>query len=322
MTTTGRTMKCMRHLLWTLLLCPLLAAARDNRENDHAQWNRDIAAFQATDRAQPPATGAVLFIGSSSIRMWRSLATDFPQVRTLNRGFGGSEIDDATFFADRIVAPYHPRAIVMYAGDNDLADGDSPARVRDDFAAFVRKARALDPDVPIAFIAIKPSVARQALLPQVRDANALIRRYAASQHGVTYLDVFTPMLGPDGQPQAKWFIGDGLHMNRVGYTLWISSVRPWLDRVAMRPASVSGIRAGRPAHAIATGKDAVVVQHITRSMRRQLMQLRVDRGEVRQRGLEQLLEAVDHEVGLLVGVDAIARAHHALDVEADAVRRG
>jgi lysophospholipase L1-like esterase len=223
----------MKTVAFLLLLCllPSLARARDNRENDHAQWNQDIAAFQASDRQHPPAAGAVLFIGSSSIRFWKTLASDFPEVKTINRGFGGSEIDDATFFADRIVAPYHPRAIVMYAGDNDLADGDSPARVRDDFAAFVRKARALDPGVPIAFIAIKPSVARQELLPQIREANALVRRYAASEHGVTYLDVFTPMLGTDGQPQAKWFIGDGLHMNRQGYVLWTNIVKPWVDAV-------------------------------------------------------------------------------------------
>ncbi|HWU77934.1 MAG TPA: SGNH/GDSL hydrolase family protein [Rhodanobacter sp.] len=222
-------MKTLRNLLLFLLLWPLLATARDNRENDHAQWNAEIAAFQAGDRTHPPAAGAVVFIGSSSIRMWTSLATDFPGVRTINRGFGGSEIDDATFFADRIVAPYRPRAIVMYAGDNDLQDGDSPSYVRDDFAAFVRKVRSFDSHVPIAFIAIKPSVARKALLPKIREANALVREYAGSQHGVAYLDVFTPMLGKDGQPQSRWFIADGLHMNRQGYVLWIGMVKPWLD---------------------------------------------------------------------------------------------
>ncbi len=221
--------KGMRNLLLILLLWPLLAMARDNRENDHAQWNADIAAFQAGDLAHPPRPGAVLFIGSSSIRFWKTLATDFPGVRTINRGFGGSEIDDATFFADRIVAPYHARAIVMYAGDNDLQDGDSPAHVRADFAAFVSRARALDPGVPIAFIAIKPSVARKVLLPKIREANALVREYAATQQGVAYLDVFTPMLGRDGQPQPQWFIADGLHMNRKGYALWIDVVKPWLE---------------------------------------------------------------------------------------------
>ena len=214
-----------------LVLLPALALARNNQPNDHAQWNADIAAFEAADRANPPAPGAVLFIGSSSIHAWKTVATDFPEVRTINRGFGGSELDDSTFFADRIIAPYHPRAIVLYAGDNDLQDGDRPAQVRDDFVAFVRKARALDPKVPIAFIAIKPSMARKILLPQIRETNALVRAYAATQENVAYLDTFTPMLGRDGQPTPTWFVADGLHMNRSGYVLWTGIVRPWLDRV-------------------------------------------------------------------------------------------
>jgi lysophospholipase L1-like esterase len=217
-------------LLFVLLL-PVLAHAKNNRPNDHAQWNSDIAAFEAADRVSPPPRDAVLFIGSSSIRAWKTLSTDFPDVRTINRGFGGSELDDSTFFADRIVAPYRPRAIVVYAGDNDLQDGDSPTQVRDDFVAFVHKARSVDPHVPIAFIAIKPSMARKILLPQIREANALVRTYAATQKGVAYLDTFTPMLGRDGQPTSDWFVADGLHMNRSGYILWTGIVRPWLDQV-------------------------------------------------------------------------------------------
>jgi lysophospholipase L1-like esterase len=220
-----------RLLLLGLLLLPLLAHARNNQPNNHAQWNPDIAAFEAQDEASPPAAGAVLFIGSSSIRAWKTLAEDFPEVRTLNRGFGGSELDDSTFFADRIVAPYHPRAIVMYAGDNDLQDGDSPAQVRDDFVAFVHKVRALDPHVPIAFIAIKPSMARKILLPKIHQANELVRAFAATQKNVAYLDIFTPMLGKDGQPRPDWFVADGLHMNRSGYVLWTGIVRPWVDQV-------------------------------------------------------------------------------------------
>ena len=216
-----------RWLILLFALLPLCASARTT--SDHAQWNADIAAFEQADRVQPPPAGAVLFIGSSSIRFWKTLASDFPEVHTINRGFGGSEIADSTYFADRIVAPYHPRAIVMYAGDNDIEAGNSPQQVRDDFAAFVRKARAVDPGVPIAFIAIKPSMARKALLPKIREANDLVRDYAATQKQVAYLDVFTPMLGKDGQPQAQWFIQDGLHMNRMGYELWIGIVRPWVD---------------------------------------------------------------------------------------------
>ncbi|WP_254425155.1 SGNH/GDSL hydrolase family protein [Rhodanobacter sp. B04] len=218
----------MRHLLLLLLLWPLFATARGN---DHAQWNPAIAAFEAADRAHAPAPGSILFIGSSSIEHWKSLAADFPELSVINRGFGGSVISDSTFFADRIVAPYHARAIVMYAGDNDLEEGHSPEQVRDDFAAFVRKVRAIDPAVPIAFIAIKPSVARAVLLPQIRLANALVRTYAATQKGVAYLDAFTPLLGKDGRPQPELFGEDGLHMNRKGYLLWINVIKPWVDDV-------------------------------------------------------------------------------------------
>jgi len=215
----------------TLLLLALLPLLAHARENNHAQWNPEIAAFVAADQQHLPPAGSILFIGSSSIQHWKSLAADFPELSVINRGFGGSEINDSIFFADRIVAPYHARAIVMYAGDNDLQDGGSPEQVRDDFAAFVRKSRALDPGVPIAFIAIKPSVAREVLLPKVRQANALVRTYAAAQKGVTYLDVFTPMLGKNGGPQPDLFGDDGLHMNHKGYLLWISVIKPWVDGV-------------------------------------------------------------------------------------------
>lgn len=219
-----------RWMLLMLWLLPMLGVARNhNVENDHAQWCGEIAAFEAADRAQPPPPGAVLFIGSSSIRLWTTLAGDFPQRHTINRGFGGSEIDDATHFADRIVAPYRPSAIVMYAGDNDIADGDSPQHVLEDFQGFVRMARAAVPGVPIAFLAIKPSMARQSLLSRIRAANDKIRVWAANQQGVSYLDVFTPMLGRDGRPDPKWFGADGLHMNRRGYVLWVGIVTPWLD---------------------------------------------------------------------------------------------
>ncbi|MFC3653057.1 SGNH/GDSL hydrolase family protein [Dyella humi] len=223
-------MKILLSLLLALVPCFACVA-----QTNHAQWNAAIEAFEASDRANPPPQGAVLFIGSSSIEHWKSVAADFPEVKVINRGFGGSELGDSTYFADRIIKPYHPRAIVLYAGDNDLYDGHLPKQVRDDFEAFVRKARSVDPGVPIAFIAIKPSMARKALLPKIKQTNELVREYAATQKNVTYIDVFTPMLGADGQPQLKWFIDDGLHMNRTGYALWISIIKPWVDAHALHP---------------------------------------------------------------------------------------
>jgi len=217
-------MKILLRFLLALASCAACAG-----EAPHSYWNPAIAAFEAADHAHPPPQGAVLFIGSSSIEHWKSVAADFPEVKVINRGFGGSEIADSTWFADRIVAPYHPRAIVIYAGDNDIYYGHTPQRVRDDFAAFVQKVHSFDPGVPVAFVAIKPSVARRSLLPQIRQANALVREYAITQKGVSYIDVFTPMLGKNGQPQQLWFGPDGLHMNRSGYALWIGLLKPWVD---------------------------------------------------------------------------------------------
>lgn len=214
--------------LTILLTLLVISFATHAKGPDHSQWEHDIQAFEASDRSNPPPANAVLFIGSSSIRMWSTLAQDFPGYRVINRGFGGSDLDDSTAFADRIVTPYHPVAIVMYAGDNDLQNGDTPEQVRDDFAAFVAKVRQDQPQVPIAFISIKPSIARLALLPNIRKANQLIRTWSMTQKNVAFLDVAPAMLDAQGQPKPGLFREDGLHMNASGYALWLAQVGPWL----------------------------------------------------------------------------------------------
>lgn len=199
-----------------------------NAPADSAQWEPDIAAFEQADSVVRRMPGSVVFVGSSSIRLWDGLNDDFPGTAVINRGFGGSRVRDSTYYADRIVTPYHPRAIVFYAGDNDLYEGRTPAQVRDDFVAFVSKVRRTLPDVPVAFLAIKPSPSRAALLPQVRQANALVREYAGAAEHVDYLDVYLPMLDGQGQPREELFLEDRLHMNRSGYAIWVGVVRPWL----------------------------------------------------------------------------------------------
>ena len=155
------------------------------------RWEPEIQTFEESDKKNPPKPGSVLFIGSSSIRLWTSLAEDFPSDNVINRGFGGSEIADSTAFVGRIVIPYRPSMIVLYAGDNDLANGRSPQQVLDDFQAFVDRVRQDLPKIRIAFISIKPSPARAHLLEKMRDANARIRAYAAQQEGVAFIDVFS-----------------------------------------------------------------------------------------------------------------------------------
>ena len=184
--------------------------------------------FAERDAASPPPKGAVLFIGSSSIRLWDTLASDFPGVSVINRGFGGSEIRDSTWYADRIVVPYAPRQVVLYAGDNDLFSGRSPVQVRDDFRAFVQRVRRDLPQVEIAYIANKPSPSRANLLDLQRQANALIKA-DATRLKVNFIDVFTPMLDAQGQPREELFLLDRLHMNAAGYEVWKQAVRPYLD---------------------------------------------------------------------------------------------
>ena len=199
--------------------------------DDSIRWEADIAAFEQADSVVRRRPGGVVFVGSSSIRMWQGMADDFPGVATINRGFGGSRVRDSTYYADRIVTAYQPRAVVFYAGDNDLFEGRTPRQVRDDFAAFVARVHRGSPDARIAFVAIKPSPSRLALLPQVREANGLIRAFAEREPRVDYLDVFTPMLDANAMPRAGLFLDDQLHMNRAGYAVWTAVVAPWLDEL-------------------------------------------------------------------------------------------
>jgi lysophospholipase L1-like esterase len=224
--------KMIRKSTWLMAFCFLVVCATSARSQPAPapvnKWEEAIRKFEAADRQSPPAQGAVLFIGSSSIQMWKDVAEDFPQVEVINRGFGGSEIADSTYYVDRIVAPYRPRMIVLYAGDNDLASGKTPQQVFEDYQEFVRRVKAKLPRAKVAFISIKPSPARAALLPKVRAANELIRGFAANDKHLAYIDVFTPMLGPDGRPRQELFGPDGLHMNKQGYSLWRGVISPYL----------------------------------------------------------------------------------------------
>ena len=191
------------------------------------KWEAEIKKFEAADRAHPPPANAVVFVGSSSIRFWK-LAASFSGMETINRGFGGSGMADIARYADRIVTPYHPRAVVVYAGDNDLAAGQTPEQVRDAYREFVTKVRAKLPSVPIIYISIKPSPSRWQLADKIRSANQLVAEAQKGDANQKFVDVFTPMLGPDGQPRTELFRDDRLHLNERGYKLWAELLGPVL----------------------------------------------------------------------------------------------
>lgn len=193
-----------------------------------AKWEAEIQAFEASDRTNPPPRDAILFIGSSSIRLWKTLRQDFPELKVINRGFGGSEIIDSVNYAERIVFPYHPRRIVMYAGGNDINAGKSPERVFGDFKAFVEKVLARQPETRISYISIAPNPARWAQVEKVKAANQLIEKFTRQDSRLAFIDLFPRMLGDDGQPRPDIFVQDRLHMNSKGYALWVSILRPHL----------------------------------------------------------------------------------------------
>ncbi len=195
------------------------------------RWETAIQAFEAQDRQDPPPAGAVLFAGSSSIRGWESLQQDFPFVPVIQRGFGGSEMEDLLYYTDRIVTPYKPSVIIVYEGDNDIANGKSPARVFTDFKKFVEQVHTALPDAKIGYISIKPSIARWSLVEEMAEANRMIRKFTLWAPNLEYIDIFSPMLGLDGKPRNELLIEDGLHLTPAGYELWTEIVTPYLQPV-------------------------------------------------------------------------------------------
>ncbi len=197
---------------------------------DSAKWQLDIVAFEAADAKAAPPKGGVVFVGSSSIRLWKTLARDFPEYQVLNRGFGGSELADSVAFAERIIFPHEPRMVVLYAGGNDINNGKSAQQVFADFQIFVAKLRGRLSELEIAYISIAGNPARWAQVEKVREANRLIEEYAKQTKGVRFINVFSQMLGADGLPKPDIFVADKLHMNAEGYKIWAEVVRPFLAK--------------------------------------------------------------------------------------------
>ena len=203
-----------------IIACGLAArVAEPVADPDPARFAAEIQAFADWDSKNATPRDAVLFVGSSSIRMWRS-AESFPDLPVINRGFGGAHVSDVNHFVDQVALKYRPRVVVFYCGDNDIADGKSPEQVLADFKQFVATVQQRFPDTRIIYLPIKPSLLRWEKWPQMREANVLIRQLADKDAQVTYVDTATPMLGADGQPRKELFLGDGLHMNAAGYQLW------------------------------------------------------------------------------------------------------
>jgi lysophospholipase L1-like esterase len=192
------------------------------------RFEKEIKAFEASDATNAPPQGGIVFVGSSSIRKWTSLAKDFPGCNVLNRGFGGSHLADSVYFADRIVTKYRPKTVVMFAGSNDINFGLTPEQVLADFKAFADKIKAALPDAELIYISISTSPSRWTQFDKVQKTNRLIRDEIKKRTNVQFIDVVSSMLDADGKPNATIYASDRLHMNPKGYAIWTSILRPYL----------------------------------------------------------------------------------------------
>lgn len=220
-----------RGLNYLLILIMILGCSYPlfAQQSDQHPFEEEIEAFEQADQQNPPPEGAILFVGSSSIRMWKSLQEDFPNKKVINRGFGGSQFTDLLYYDDRIVIPYKPRQIFVYEGDNDINAGVSPQKVFEDFKTFVGRVNKKLPDTEIVFISIKPSPSRIDVFDEMKEANRMIETYTEETENVSYVDIFNPMLDDEGSIRSDIFIEDNLHMNDKGYDIWQRVIRPYLD---------------------------------------------------------------------------------------------
>jgi hypothetical protein len=225
------------HSLWRFVAAFVVVGAISHaraigwlQENpDPTRFAKEIEAFEAKDRASPPSPGAPVFVGSSSIHYW-NLAKAFPTLHAINRGFGGSHVSDTIFYADRIIFRYQPRLIVFYAGDADVAAQKSADRIFADCKTLLGMIHKKLPRTRTVIIGIKPSPAHWEQIGVIRQSNALVQKYVATDPLVSYADVERSLLGQDGKPQPGFFGANGLNLNEAGYEAWTAAVGPAITK--------------------------------------------------------------------------------------------
>ena len=192
-------------------------------------WN-DIQKFKRQDSLSMPPKKGIVFVGSSSFTMWKALENHYKDYNAINRGFGGSTLTDAIEYAEEIVLAYKPRQVVIYSGENDIANGASADETFSRFKTLFDKLRKGLPKAKITYISMKQSPSREKFAAELVKANGMIRDYIQTQKKANYIDVNAKMLGSDGKPRPELFLNDMLHMQQAGYDIWIKEITPHLKK--------------------------------------------------------------------------------------------
>jgi lysophospholipase L1-like esterase len=222
-------------LFLACLFVPVALAQRQKKSSDQPsgpqRWESDVAKLEAKSRENAPQPGSVLFLGSSTIRLWK-LGESFSGLPTINHGFGGSEVADSIYYFDQLVRPFQPKVMVFYAGDNDLKNGKSPQQVHDDVAALLDQMATMNPPPAFVWLPIKPCESRWHLLPEQRETNELVAKLLQSRSDkltTMVCDVASPLLGKNAKPDRRLFDTDDLHLSQEGYAVWTARLRPELE---------------------------------------------------------------------------------------------
>jgi lysophospholipase L1-like esterase len=209
-------------LTWLLISISLVLYAQE------PPFWKEIQSFKTSDSLQPPPEQAIVFVGSSSFKMWKNLDQYFPEHAVINRGFGGSSLPHVIDYVDEIVIPYNPKQVVIYCGENDFMSDTVTSdivvrRFKNLFEILRKHTRA-----EIIFLSMKPSPSRQHLMPQIAAANNSIKQFLKKKRMATYVDIWAPMLDANGSPRKELFLKDMLHMNESGYAIWQKALEPHL----------------------------------------------------------------------------------------------
>ena len=186
--------------------------------------------FNKQDSIAFPQKGAILLIGSSSFRKWTDVQSYFPGYTIINRSFGGSVLPEVSAYADQNIAKYHPKQVIIYCGENDLASSDTvtPMVVFNRFKQLFKIIRSRAGEVNVTFVSIKPSPIRKKIQLKVEEANKLIEAFLKTRSGTAFIDVYHPMLVKDRDINGSIFTSDSLHMNPKGYAIWKKAIDPYL----------------------------------------------------------------------------------------------
>jgi lysophospholipase L1-like esterase len=208
---------------------------------DPDAWRKSIHRFETDDKVNPPAPGGIVFVGSSSFTFWSTMAQDLAPLPVINRGFGGAMIEDVIRYIDRIIIPYQPRAVVLFAGANDIVGprAKSPKHVAELFRTFVGRVHENLPEALIFYIAITPTPAGWKWWPSAKETNRLISQIVSSDPRLRFIDLSDVLLSTDKLPERSLY-GSSRHLNELGYERWTSSIKPILEKELLREARISG----------------------------------------------------------------------------------